>query len=120
MKTLYSILLVLHILTVVGLIGLLLAQIRNSTKKIPNGLTHAGFTAMVLGIAMIVINSMRHNSDKTVALLNHTKFGVKFIVLALILGLALRHAKKPAITNQTWLVLVGLSLLNFIIAGAWQ
>ena len=69
---------------------------------------------------MIVINAMRHNSDKTVELLNHTKFGVKFVLLAAILGIAFRFAKKPSITNQVWFALVGLSVANFIIAGAWN
>jgi hypothetical protein len=120
MKTTYSILIVLHVLTVLGMIGLLLAEGRKAVKKVPNGVTHAGLTAMVLGIAMIVINAIRHNSDSTVALLNHTKFGIKFVVLAAILGIAFKYAKKPSITNQIWYALVGLSVLNFIIAGAWQ
>jgi cation transport ATPase len=120
MKTTYSILIVLHVLTVLGMIGLLLAEGRKAVKKVPNGVTHAGLTSMVLGIAMIVINAIRHNSDSAVALLNHTKFGIKFVVLAAILGIAFKYAKKPSITNQTWFALVGLSVLNFIIAGAWQ
>ncbi len=120
MKTTYSILIVLHVLTVLGMIGLLLAEGRKAVKKVPNGVTHAGLTAMVLGIAMIVINAIRHNSDSTVALLNHTKFGIKFVVLAAILGIAFKYAKRPSITNQIWYALVGLSVLNFIIAGAWQ
>jgi hypothetical protein len=120
MKATYSILIVLHVLTVLGMIGLLLAEGRKAVKKVPNGVTHAGLTAMVLGIAMIVINAIRHNSDSAVALLNHTKFGIKFVVLAAILGIAFKYAKKTSITNQIWYALVGLSVLNFIIAGAWQ
>ena len=120
MKTTYSILLGLHVITVVAMIGLLLTQSRKAVKQVPNGVTHAGLTALVLGIAMIVINAMRHNSDKTVELLNHTKFGVKFVLLAAILGIAFRFAKKPSITNQVWFALVGLSVANFIIAGAWN
>jgi len=120
MKTAYSILVGLHVVTVIAMIGLLLAEGRKSVKKVPNGVTHAGLTAMALGIAMIVINAVRHNSDKTVALLNHTKFGIKFLILTLILGIAFKYAKKPSITNQIWFALVGLSVVNFIIAGAWQ
>lgn len=120
MKTTYSVLIVLHVLTVLGMIGLLLTEGRKAVKKVPNGVTHLGLTALVLGISMIVINTMRHNSDSTIALLNHTKYGIKFVVLAAILGLAFKYAKKPSITNKTWYALVGLSLLNFIIAGTWQ
>jgi hypothetical protein len=119
MKTTYSVLIVLHVLTVLGMIGLLLTEGRKAVKKVPNGVTHLGLTALVLGISMIVINTMRHNSDSTIALLNHTKYGIKFFVLAAILGLAFKYAKKPSI-NKTWYALVGLSLLNFIIAGSWQ
>lgn len=120
MKTTYSILIVLHVLTVLGMIGLLLAEGRKAIKKVPKGFTHAGLTAMVLGIAMIVINAMRHNSDNTIALLNHTKFGIKFVVLAVILGIAFRNSKKSSLSKNSWVILVGLSVLNFIIAGAWQ
>lgn len=120
MKITYSILLGLHVLAVLGMIGLLLAEGRKAEKKVPKGVTHAGLTALVLGIAMIIINTVRHNSDKTVALLNHTKFGVKFVVLAVILGIAFRFAKKPSITNQVWFAMLGLSIANFIIAGAWN
>lgn len=120
MKTAYSILLVLHVLTVISLLALLVAQARNTIKKIPHGFTHAGLTALVLGIAMIVINAMRHNHNSAVALLNHTKFGVKFLVLAVILGVAFKYAKRPSITQHTWLALVGLSIFNFAIASAWK
>jgi hypothetical protein len=89
-------------------------------KKMPNGVTHAGLTAMILGISMIVINAMRHNSDSAVALLNHTKYGIKFLVLTTIIAIAFKYSKKPSITNQTWIALVALSLFNFILAGAWQ
>jgi hypothetical protein len=75
---------------------------------------------MVLGIAMIVINAVRHNSDSAVALLNHTKYGIKFLVLTTVITIAFRYSKKASITNQVWIALVGLSLFNFILAGAWQ
>ena len=120
MKTAYSILVGLHVVTVIAMIGLLVAEGRKAVKKIPNGVTHAGLTAMVLGIAMIVINAMRHNSDSAVALLNHTKYGIKFLVLTTVITIAFRYSKKASITNQTWIALVGLSLFNFILAGAWQ
>ena len=100
MKTLYSALVGIHVLTVLAMIGLLLTQLTKAEKKVPKGVTHAGLTAMVLGIAMIIINAVRHNSDKTVELLNHTKYGVKFVVLTVIVGLALRYAKKPTISAQ--------------------
>ena len=120
MKITYSILVGLHVLLVLTMIGLLLTQGTKSVKKIPKGVTHAGLTAMALGIAMIVINAMRHNSDSTVAVLNHTKYGVKFLVLSAIIALALRYAKKPSISQQTWLILVGLSFFNLVIANAWK
>ncbi len=120
MKTTYSVLVGLHVITVLAMIGLLLAQGRKAVKKVPNGVIHSGLTAMVLGIAMIVINAMRHNSDSAVALLNHTKFGVKFLVLSVILGIALRYGKKPSISQQTWLAMVGLSIFNLAIASSWK
>lgn len=120
MKITYQALLGLHVLTVLVLIGLLIAQGRKAVKKIPNGFTHVGLTAMVLGIAMLVVNAIRHNHDAAVTLLNHTKYGIKFLILTLILTIALRYAKKPSITNQTWALMLGLSLVNLVIAGAWM
>jgi NADH:ubiquinone oxidoreductase subunit H len=120
MKITYQILLGLHVLTVLALIGLLIAQGRKAVKKIPNGFTHLGLTAMVLGIAMIVLNAIRHNHDKAIALLGHAKFGIKFLILTVILAIAYRYAKKPSITNQTWMLMLGLSLVNLVIAGAWK
>jgi hypothetical protein len=120
MKTLYSVLVGIHVLTVLAMIGLLLTQLTKAEKKVPKGVTHAGLTAMVLGIAMIVINAVRHNSDKTVELLNHTKYGVKFLVLTFIVGLALRYAKKPTISAQIWFAMVGLSIFNLAIASSWK
>jgi len=120
MKTAYSILVGLHVVTVIAMIGLLVAEGRKAVKKIPKGVTHAGLTALVLGITMIIINAMRHKSDSAVALLNHTKYGIKFLILTTILAIAFKYSKKPSITNQTWFALIALSLFNFILAGAWQ
>jgi hypothetical protein len=120
MKITYQALVGLHVLTVLVLIGLLLAQGRKAVKKVPSGFTHVGLTAMVLGIAMLVVNAIRHNHDTTIALLNHTKYGVKFLILTLILVVAFRYAKKPSITNQTWALMLGLSLTNLVIASAWM
>jgi preprotein translocase subunit SecG len=120
MKITYQVLLALHVLTVLALIGLLIVQGRKEVKKIPNGFTHIGLTAMVLGISMLVLNAIRHNHDATVALLNHTKYGLKFVILTVILAIAYRYAKKPSITNRTWAILLGLSLTNLVIASAWM
>ena len=120
MKITYQILLGLHVLTVLALIALLILQGRKAVKRIPKGFTHLGLTAMVLGIAMIVLNAIRHNHDKTVALLNHSKFGLKFVILTVILAIAYRYAEKPSITNRMWTLLLGLSLTNLVIASAWM
>lgn len=119
MKSIYDLLLVIHILGVLGLLGVLLFQIPASAKKIHPGAMHAALLALLAGIALIGVNSALHNSDASVKLLDHTKFGVKGLVMAIILTLGYKSIKKSSVPTKTWATMLGLSLVNLIIALAW-
>ncbi len=55
------------------------------------------------------------NPDET---LNHTKIGVKLLVLIAILFLGYKNVKKDVLKNSVWAAMLGLTVLNVIIAVA--
>ena len=116
-----SVLLVIHILSVVGLLALLLLQFKKSPRKVPSGALHSALTALVAGLAMVGLRTPLHseNADKW-PLLNNGWVSVKFAVLAVILILLFRNSKKPEIKNSVWLSLVGLTTFNILIASFWR
>ncbi|CAB4883715.1 unannotated protein [freshwater metagenome] len=112
MKTVFNIALGIHILSILGILGLLLSQVAKSPRKLNPGVIHAGLTALVAGIVMVGILP-QVQPDETV---NHTKIGIKAIVLLVILFLAYTNVKKEALRTWVWASMLGLTVLNIIIA----
>jgi len=48
--------------------------------------------------------------------LNHAKIGVKALVLAVILFFAYKNVKKDVLKTWVWATMLGLTVLNIIIA----
>jgi hypothetical protein len=59
-----------------------------------------------------------HDSVKPDEELNHTKIGIKFLVLVVILALGYKNVKKPELSKNIWLVMIGLTVFNIVIASA--
>lgn len=114
MKTVFNIALGIHILSILGILGLLLAQVQKSPRKLNPGVIHAGLSAFVAGIVMTSIWK-QVNPDET---LNHTKIGVKLLVLLIILTLGYKNVKKDVLKNSVWAAMLGLTILNVVIAVA--
>jgi hypothetical protein len=114
MKTVFNIALGIHILSILGILGLLLAQVQKSPRKLNPGVIHAGLSAFVAGIVMTSIWK-QVNPDET---LNHTKIGVKLLVLLIILFLGYKNVKKDVLKNSVWAAMLGLTILNVVIAVA--
>jgi hypothetical protein len=114
MKTVFNIALGIHILSILGILGLLLAQVQKSPRKLNPGVIHAGLTAFVAGIVMTSIWK-QVNPDET---LNHTKIGVKLLILLIILFLGYKNVKKDVLKNSVWAAMLGLTILNVVIAVA--
>ena len=112
MKTLFNIALGVHILSILGILGMLLSQVQKSPRKLSAGVTHAGLTALVAGIVMTGLWE-QVNPDEV---LNHAKIGVKSIVLTAILFLAYKNVKKEVLKTWVWATMLGLTVLNIIIA----
>jgi low temperature requirement protein LtrA len=114
MKTVFNIALGIHILSILGILGLLLAQAQKSPRKLNAGVIHAGLSALVAGIVMTGVWEQA-NPDEA---LNHGKIGVKAIVLTAILFLGYRNVKKDVLKTSVWATMLGLTVLNIIIAVA--
>ena len=103
-----------HILSVIGILALLLHQWNKSPRKLNPGVLHAGLTALIAGVVMVGL----HDSVKPDEPLNHTKVGIKFLVLVVILALGYKNVKKPELSKNVWLTMIGLTVFNIIIASA--
>ncbi|TRZ58187.1 MAG: hypothetical protein D4S00_00955 [Streptomycetaceae bacterium] len=116
MTTINTALLIIHILCVLAILALLLLQWNKNPRKLNPGIMHAGMTALIAGLAMVGMYSTVH-PDET---LDHTKYGIKLLVLLTILVIGYRNVKKPVLAKNTWLLLVGLTLTNTLIATLWH
>ena len=104
----------IHILSVIGILVLLLLQWNKKPRNLNPGVLHAGLTALIAGIVMVGL----HDSVKPDEPLNHTKVGIKFLVLVVILALGYKNVKKPELSKNVWLTMLGLTVLNIVIASA--
>ena len=105
---------VIHLLSVIGILVLLLLQWNKSPRKLNPGVLHAGLAALIAGVVMVGL----HESVKPDEELNHTKVGIKFLVLIVILALGYKNVKKPELSKNIWLVMIGLTVFNIVIASA--
>ena len=115
MSTINTIAYVIHLLSVIGILSLLLHQWNKSPRKLNPGVLHATLTALIAGIVMVGL----HNNVKPDEELNHIKVGIKFIFLLVILILGYTNVKKPALPKNIWLIMLGLTVTNIVIAS-WR
>ena len=106
---------VIHLLSVLGILVLLLLQLKKSPRTLNPGVLHAGLTALVAGLVMVGL----HESVKPDEPLNNTKVGIKFVILVVILALGYKNVKKPELPKNVWLTMIGLTVTNSVIAS-WR
>ena len=116
MNIVYHIAFGVHLLCVIAILALLLIQIKKSPKKLNPGVVHATLTAFVAGIVMVGLYE-KVNVDEVA---NHTKFGVKGLVILVILTLGYKNLKKPELKNSVWTAMLGLTVLNILLAYLWM
>jgi hypothetical protein len=114
MSAINTVVYLIHILSVIGILTLLLLQWNKSPRKLHPGVLHAGLTALIAGAAMVGM----HDSVKPDEPLNHTKVGIKLVVLIVILALGYKNVKKPELSKNVWLTMIGLTIFNIVIASA--
>ena len=106
---------VIHLLSVLGILVLLLLQLKKSPRTLNPGVLHAGLTALVAGLVMVGL----HETVKPDEPLNHAKVGIKFVILVVILALGYKNVKKPELSKNVWATMTGLVIFNLVIALAW-
>jgi len=116
MSAINTVLDVVHILCVIAILSLLLLQWNKNPRKFNPGILHAGLTALIAGLAMVGMWQTVHPDEA----LNHTKVGIKLLILIVILVIGYGNIKKPVLAKKTWLLLIGLTTTNILIASLWQ
>ena len=116
MNIVYHIAFGIHLLCVVAILALLLSQAKKSPKKLNPGVVHATLTALVAAIVMVGL----YEKVKVDEVANHAKFGVKGLVIAVILTLGYKNVKKPELKNSVWAAMLGLTILNVLLAYLWK
>ncbi len=107
----------IHIISIIGLMALLLIQIRKSPRQIHPGTFHSALTALVAGLVMVGLRAPLHNHDSVKwPSLNNGWVGTKFFILLIILVLIYRNYKKPTVKNSIWLAILALTTVNILIA----
>ena len=114
MEIIYHVFFGIHLLCVAAILVLLLLQANKSPKKLNPGVVHASLTALIAAFVMVGLWDQVHEE-----VANHTKFGVKGLVIAVILTLGYKNLKKPELKNSVWATMLGLTVLNIVIAYAW-
>lgn len=115
MSAINTVVYVIHLLSVIGILVLLFLQWNKSPRKLNPGVLHAGLTALVAGLILVGL----HNDVKPDEELNHITVGIKFVILVVILALGYKNVKKPELSKNVWLTMLGLTVANIIIAS-WR
>lgn len=115
METVFLIAYIVHMLAIAGILGLLLHQWNKSPRKLSPGVLHSAATALIAGLVLVG----SYASAKPDETLNHTKVGIKLLIVLVILAISYLNVKKSELKKNIWLALIGLTLLNILIATAW-
>ena len=115
MSAINTVVYVIHFLSVIGILVLLFLQWNKSPRKLNPGVLHAGLTALVAGLILVGL----HKNVKPDEELNHIAVGIKFVILVVILALGYKNVKKPELSKNIWLTMLGLTVTNIVIAS-WR
>lgn len=117
MEILKIILLVLHLIGTAALLGGFMAQIKNlksGTAEVTAGMLHGALLQLVTGLLLVGVTTMTGYAP------DHVKIAVKTVVLVVILLLVVAYRKKETAPSGVVGAIGGLTLLNIILAVAWQ
>ena len=112
METVFLIAYIVHMLAILGILVLLLLQFNKSPRKLSKGVIHSAATALLAGLVLVGT----YSSAKPEETLDHTKVGIKLLVVLAILVIGYINAKKSELKKSIWLTLIGLTVLNILIA----
>ena len=113
MSVLEVVLLVLHVVGLAAVAFGLLRQLNVATKSVDAVIAHGATTQLVTGLLLV---GVLEAGDEAV---DHVKIAVKLVVALAIVGLAHANRRRPSIPTGLFWGLVGLELLNVVLALAW-
>jgi Mn2+/Fe2+ NRAMP family transporter len=99
-------------LAIAGILVLLLLQWNKNPRKLSGGVMHSAATALLAGLVLVGT----YSSAKPDETLDHTKVGIKLIIILVVLVLSYMNSKKSELKKNIWLTLIGLTVLNILIA----
>ena len=113
MHILEVVLLVLHVLGLAAVAFGIFRQLNDATKSVNAAIAHGATTQLVSGLLLVGV--LEAGDDDV----NHVKIAIKLVVALAIVGLAHANRRKPSIPAGLFWGLVGLELLNVVLALAW-
>ena len=113
METLRLVLLFVHILGYAALLGGLLVQLRDDTKRVVPLMRDGAGTAFLAGLLLVGVLESLGSPD-------HAKIGVKFAIGLVILVLVMVNMRKPSIPQGLYVGLLVLTLANIAVAVFWS
>jgi len=106
--------LILHFLGLAAIIGGVLAQMRQTPKRVDALVLHGALTQLVTGVALVGIDQALDDPADS------AKVGTKLVILLVITVLAWRHRKSEAVATWVWATIGLLTVANIAIAVIWQ
>jgi hypothetical protein len=113
METLRLALLFVHILGYAALLGGLLVQVRDDTKRVNSLMRDGSGTAFLAGLLLVGVLESLGSPD-------HAKIGVKFAIGLVILVLVMVNLRKPSIPQGLYFGLLTLTIANIAVAVFWS
>lgn len=113
MEALRLVLLVLHLLGLATVVVGLLRQLNRAEKGVDGLVAHGATLQLVTGLLLV---GVLEADDADV---NHVKIGIKLVVALAVVGLAHANRRKPSIPAGLFWGLIGLELVNVVVALAW-
>ena len=114
MKIAFHVAFGIHLLSILGAIALLIVSYKKTPRALNPGVLHSAATALVAGVVMVGTWSAAHENE-----INHMKVGIKFLVVLAILVVGYNSLKKKIFTDRTFTVMLGLTVVNILLAYLW-
>ncbi|KIP52215.1 hypothetical protein [Leucobacter komagatae] len=116
MEIVRNILLILHIIGFAGVAGATIAQlpkVKEGVAKVSGGILHSSWLMLATGLGLVGMMYAMGGEP------NNMKIGVKTLVLIAIIVVALVNKKKASVSGGVLGAILGLSVLNVVLAVAW-
>jgi hypothetical protein len=114
MKIAFHVAFGIHLLSILGVLALLIVSYKKTPRALNPGVLHSAATALVAGVVMVGTWSAAHENE-----INHMKVGIKFLVVLAILVVGYNSLKKKIFTDRTFTVMLGLTVVNILLAYLW-